>query len=73
MEEVLNSAVVKELRAEKFGLSLTPIAQQTTISDAPAGGVGDAAGAWDTAAHRDTAIAAINAIIARLKAFGLIA
>lgn len=34
-----------------------------TITAAPAGGTGDAAGAYDTAAHRDTAIAAINSLI----------
>jgi hypothetical protein len=34
-------------------------ATQSAI-DAPAGGVGAAAGAWDTSAHRDAAIATIN-------------
>ena len=31
-------------------------------ADAPAGGTGAAAGGWDTAAHRDTAIALINSL-----------
>ncbi len=30
---------------------------------APAGGVGDAAGGWDTAGNRDAAIATINALV----------
>jgi predicted RecA/RadA family phage recombinase len=39
--------------------SSAPAAQ--TAEAAPAGGTGAAAGGWDTAAHRDAAIAAINA------------
>lgn len=35
---------------------------QTATVDAPAGGTGAAAGGWDTAGHRDTAIATINAL-----------
>lgn len=42
------------------------------ITDAPAGGTGAAAGAWDTAEHRDAAIAAINNIIAALENHGII-
>jgi hypothetical protein len=38
---------------------------------APAGGVGTAAGGWDTAAHRDSAIALLNAIQAALVANGI--
>jgi len=34
-----------------------------TAEDAPAGGVGAAAGGWDTAEHRDAAIATINALV----------
>lgn len=51
----------------------------TAVQDAPAGGVGAAAGGWDTAGHRDTAIATINelradvtALIAALKAAGVL-
>lgn len=40
------------------------------VADAPAGGVGAAAGGWDTAAHRDTAIATINACKAALVGLG---
>lgn len=39
-----------------------------TVSAPPAGGTGDAAGAWDTAGHRDAAIASINALIADVLA-----
>lgn len=38
---------------------------------APAGGVGTAAGGWDTAAHRDAAITLLNNIQAALVACGL--
>ena len=41
------------------------------ITDAPAGGTGAAAGAWDTANNRDIAIATINAIIVALEAHGI--
>lgn len=62
----------------------TPISRPTALTaptgEAPAGGTGTAAGGWDTAAHRDTAIAALNNAITRinelenkLKSIGLIA
>lgn len=38
-------------------------ADAITATDAPAGGTGAAEGAWDTAAHRDAAIATINALV----------
>lgn len=38
-------------------------ADAVTATDAPEGGTGAAAGAWDTAEHRDAAIAAINALV----------
>ena len=44
----------------------------THIADAPAGGAGVAAGAWDTAANRDIAIASINAILVALEAHGIV-
>jgi hypothetical protein len=37
-----------------------PTEPTQTAADAPAGGTGAAAGAWDTSAHRDAAIATIN-------------
>lgn len=43
------------------------------VADLPAGGVGAAAGAWDTAGNRGAAIASVNALLARLRAHGLIA
>lgn len=42
-------------------------ARGAAVADAPAGGVGTAAGGWDTAANRDAAIATINAVLARLR------
>jgi hypothetical protein len=38
-------------------------AQAAVATTAPAGGVGTAAGGWDTAAHRDTAITTLNALV----------
>lgn len=38
-------------------------ASAATASDAPAGGTGSADGGWDTAQHRDDAIASINNLI----------
>ena len=59
---------------QKLGLyNATPVAQQTHVADAPAGGTGATAGAWDTAANRDSAIAAINAILVRLETLGIVA
>jgi len=56
----------------------TAIAITNASGNSPAGGVGTAAGGFDTAAHRDSAIAAINANAAAiteiqniLKQFGL--
>ncbi|HSX52819.1 MAG TPA: hypothetical protein VLF90_00390 [Patescibacteria group bacterium] len=51
----------------------TPVVQQAAITVAPAGGTGTAAGGWDTAAHRNTAIAAINSLITTLQTLGLTA
>jgi hypothetical protein len=47
--------------------------QQAHIADAPAGGTGAAASGWDTAEHRDAAIATINAILDVLETYGLVA
>ncbi|HET8689291.1 MAG TPA: hypothetical protein VFM18_21985 [Methanosarcina sp.] len=46
---------------------LTP----SVITDAPVGGTGATEGAYDTAAHRDTAIAAINTAIDSVQAVEL--
>lgn len=60
--EVKNSGYLKV--AGGFGCNSKapqPPAAMGATAAAPVGGVGTAAGAWDTAAHRDAAIAAINA------------
>jgi len=41
---------------------------QTAVADAPAGGTGAAAGGWDTAGHRDSAITTINQMRADIAA-----
>ncbi len=47
--------------------------QGVAIVAPPAGGTGAAAGAYDTAENRDLMIAAVNNILAALRAHGLIA
>lgn len=47
--------------------------QQAAITNAPAGGSGATAGAYDTAANRDAMITAINNILAAMRKHGLIA
>jgi hypothetical protein len=54
-----------------FGV--TPVAQTATAAAAPAGGTGTAAGGWDTAAHRDTAITLMNQMRTALRAIGAMA
>ena len=60
--DVEDVKIIKELRAEKFGLSLIPIARQNSISH-PAGGT-----TIDAQART-----AINSILNVLDAFGLTA
>lgn len=48
------------------------IPPSAAIADAPAGGTGATAGAYDSAANRDLMIAAVNNIIAALEAHGII-
>jgi hypothetical protein len=52
-----------------YGVAPVVRAAATTAptANAPAGGTGTAAGGWDTAAHRDTAIAAINNLMTRVQ------
>lgn len=45
-----------------------PTEPTQTATDAPAGGTGAAAGAWDTSVHRDAAIATINATVSDVAA-----
>ena len=51
-----------------FGTAATtkPAALTVVTANAPAGGVGTAAGGWDTAVNRDTAIALINNLKVRV-------
>ena len=42
------------------------------VADSPAGGVGAAAGGYDTAGHRDSFIASFNALLATLRTKGII-
>lgn len=59
---------------QKIGFfNATPVAQQATTAAAPAGGTGTAAGGWDTAGHRDTAITTINDMRTCLRNLGLMA
>jgi len=62
-----------------LGANFKPTALTATVAGAPSGGTGTAAGGWDTAGNRDTAIATINNLKARvdqmetaLKALGLL-
>jgi hypothetical protein len=65
--------VVKYVTTSTCIVQFQPVAiGQTAITDAPAGGTGAAAGAWATSTDRDTAIAAINACTAALRAAGII-
>lgn len=70
-----NTPVGKVLRYVAANTAIVEFAPMqfasATIANAPAGGVGVADGAWDTAAHRDAAIATINAIVAALEAAGI--
>lgn len=59
--------------------SFAPTVLPATPANAPAGGTGTTAGAWDTSVNRDAAIATINsskaridAIEAALKSLGLL-
>ena len=77
--DVFEAIATKELRTTKLGVNLTPVAQQTTIIDPaacaamtatnpPAGGVGAAAGGYDTAANRDLMITSQTALVADVAA-----
>ena len=59
----------------KTGGKLVPNSgtQAAAIANAPAGGTGAAAGAYDTAANRDAMIASLNSILTALRGAGIIA
>ena len=62
------------INADKVGFfDATPVVVSASADEAvaPAGGTGATAGAYDSAAHRDDAIALLNAIRAQLVALGL--
>ena len=61
--------------SQKLGFfNATPVVQPAAAAQAaaPAGGTGAAEGGWDTAGHRDSAIATINAIRTALVNLGII-
>lgn len=69
----LNSDLYAQVDALQSALDQVPMngwdrqpAQAAAVAAAPAGGVGTAAGGWDTAGNRDTAIACINNLRTRL-------
>jgi len=58
---------------QKLGFfNATPVVRQTAPAAAPAGGTGATAGAWSSAANRNTAIDCINGIRTALINLGLI-
>lgn len=62
-----------EVNVESGGKITAAGTQASHIANAPAGGAGDPAGAYDTAAHRDAMIATINAILVALENAGILA
>lgn len=72
--QVMDALIVKELKGVKFAMDTkAPQAMTSGANQAecPAGGVGAAAGGWDTADHRDEAILLINEIRSTLIANGM--
>ncbi len=68
------TAEYKELRSEKFGVGLTPVAQQSTITDYTASTtLTDPPTKAEVEAQLALIATAINTIIDRLQAFGMIA
>lgn len=73
-----NVAAREGLRIEATGAAVTigflgsaAVARQASGGAAPAGGTGTAAGGWDTAAHRDSAITTLNNLRTGLINLGL--
>jgi len=62
VNEVLGAATVSQIGGVYLATTI-PDPNVTIPADAPAGGTGATAGAWDTAAHRDEAIATINGLV----------
>ena len=59
--------------AKAIGQGRRPSRGVPTIADAPAGGTGATAGAYDTANNRNAMIASLNALLAQCRALGFIA
>lgn len=63
------------IAASAVGVSFATVAANpapAVVAAVPAGGTGAAAGGWDTAAHRDSAITAINSVLTQLRTAGFI-
>lgn len=79
--EVLDTAGVISIKVEDVALLGEQAAAVAAVAGSvPAGGTGAAAGGWDTATNRDTAIATIteiktqlNDLLTKLRAHGIIA
>jgi hypothetical protein len=56
-----------------LGQGRNPSRGKVTIADAPAGGTGATAGAYDTANNRNAMIASLNSLLAVCRSIGLIA
>lgn len=76
---LFNDAQLAQIRGEEANSNFTSSAVAAVVGTIPAGGVGAAAGAWDTSVNRDTAIATmtemrtvINNIRAALAANGIV-
>ena len=72
------SGQVRQRRTSAQGATLgffavAAASQAAAIAAVPAGGVGAAAGGWDTAANRDDAITKINSLLTAMRNYGLIA
>jgi hypothetical protein len=69
----INNRVGLQISATAIAFSLGGIqVPGSAITDAPAGGSGATAGAYDSSSNRDLMIAAVNNIIAALEAAGII-
>ena len=69
---VFNNTILMSMNGTGISFyNVEPVARAAAIAAAPAGGTGTAAGGWDTAANRDTAITTINDIRTALTNVGL--
>lgn len=69
-----DGTVLGQSATDKIGFhGATPVVQAANTAAAPAGGTGTTAGAYDTAANRDSMIALVNAMRTVLINAGLMA